>query len=64
MNNDDFTVIYATRSMHALTDYPREDFIRNAVRTLPSLTETEPIATAPHLDPTASTHPLEVIPVL
>ncbi|QCP54271.1 PAS domain-containing protein [Trinickia violacea] len=39
LNDADFTVIYATASIRNVTGYPREDFLGNAVRTLPSLTE-------------------------
>jgi len=41
LNNADFTVIYATPSIRTLTGFPRTDFVGNAVRTLPSLTEPE-----------------------
>lgn len=41
LNDATYTVVYATPSIAALTGYPASDFIHNAVRTLPSLTEPE-----------------------
>ncbi|TKC88680.1 PAS domain-containing protein [Trinickia terrae] len=41
LNDADFTVIYATPSIRNVTGYPLEDFLGNAIRTLPSLTEPE-----------------------
>ncbi|MGF6507887.1 PAS domain-containing protein [Paraburkholderia sp. 32] len=41
MNDDEYTIVYATPGIHALTGYPASDFVGNAVRTLPSLTEPE-----------------------
>lgn len=41
LNDSDYTVIYATPGIHALTGYPSSDFVGNATRTLPSLTEPE-----------------------
>ena len=39
LNDNDYTLIYATAGIEALTGYPASDFLGNAVRTLPSLTE-------------------------
>ena len=41
LNDADYTVVYATPGIHALTGYPSSDFVGNATRTLPSLTEPE-----------------------
>ncbi|GLU35253.1 methyl-accepting chemotaxis protein [Trinickia caryophylli] len=41
LNDDDYTVVYATPSIETLTGYPASDFANNAVRTLPSLTVRE-----------------------
>jgi hypothetical protein len=39
LNDDDYTLVYASPGILALTGYPTSDFIGNAVRTLPSLTK-------------------------
>lgn len=41
LNDTTYTVVYATPSIETLTGYPASDFVSNAVRTLPSLTEKE-----------------------
>jgi len=41
LNDANYTVVYATSSIETLTGYPATDFVGNAVRTLPSLTEPE-----------------------
>lgn len=39
LNDDDYTLVHATPGILALTGYPASDFIGNAIRTLPSLTD-------------------------